>query len=186
LAISAADSQTTMRRSCRDGRSIAPFWHRTAAFLRLRCFLQIEHNVLARAMHPDDPLALERRGDDAGGRLERLFPRTDPDRFDGVSGGALIETADDGFNFGEFGTQSGYRCVVMASAVQTERNPITLAPFPPISRLLLHSSIRMLKGTHQHRRSSIFPVDSASAARPVCATLGWPDGRRNNFRWSFP
>jgi len=49
----------------------------TAAFLRLRCFLQIEHNVLARAMHPDDPLALERRGDDAGGRLERLFPRTD-------------------------------------------------------------------------------------------------------------
>ena len=75
----------------------------TAAFLRLRCFLQIEHNVLARAMHPDDPLALERRGDDAGGRLERLFPRTDPDRFDGVSGGALIETADDGFNFGEFG-----------------------------------------------------------------------------------
>jgi hypothetical protein len=36
-------------------------------------------------------------------RLQRLFSGSDPDRFDGVSGDALVETARDGFDFGEFG-----------------------------------------------------------------------------------
>ena len=70
---------------------------------RPRFSLQIEHNVLARAVHAYDPLAFERRCDDASRRLERLFPGTDPDRFDAVSGDTLVEAADDRFNFGEFG-----------------------------------------------------------------------------------
>src|SRR5580698_11262901 len=64
---------------------------------------KVEHNVLTCAMDSRDPLAFKRGSDDVGWRLERLFPGTDPDGFDGVSGNALVETLGDGFYFGEFG-----------------------------------------------------------------------------------
>jgi hypothetical protein len=66
-------------------------------------FLEIEDNVFARAVYPHDPLALKHRGNQARWRLERLLPRTDPDRLDGVPGHALVEASGNGFNFGEFG-----------------------------------------------------------------------------------
>src|ERR1700691_2154501 len=76
---------------------------RALGFVRLRCAVQIENNVLARAMHPHDSLALQRRSDECTRRFERLFFGTDPDRFDGVTGDAFIEALRDGFDFRAFG-----------------------------------------------------------------------------------
>ena len=101
-------------RSCPDGRSTArsaerrglPVWPRTARlpfFFGCDFSLQIEHNVLARTVHAHDPLAFKRRRDDASRRFKRLLSRTDPHRFDCVSGNALVEAARNGFDFGKFG-----------------------------------------------------------------------------------
>src|SRR5580658_10669332 len=76
---------------------------RTSAFFRTCRLLQIEHNVFARTMHAHDLFALERLSDHAGWRLERLFPGTDPDGFDGVTGDTLVQAAHNRFDFGEFG-----------------------------------------------------------------------------------
>jgi hypothetical protein len=60
-------------------------------------------------MHPYDPLALKRRGDDGRRRLEGLLPGTDPDRFDAVPGYARVEASRNGFDLGEFGHALGYK-----------------------------------------------------------------------------
>jgi hypothetical protein len=55
-----------------------------------RFSFQIEHDVLACAVHSYDPFAFESRSDNGGGRLEGLLPRTDPDGFDGIAGDTLV------------------------------------------------------------------------------------------------
>jgi hypothetical protein len=92
---------------CRYRRRLpCPAKRRTLARFRFRCrsiALEIEHDVLARAVHSQDLLSLERRGNYARRRFERLLSRTDPNRFDGISGDALIQAARNGFDFRKFG-----------------------------------------------------------------------------------
>src|SRR5271154_4207945 len=100
-------------------------------------------------MHPHDPLAFKRRSNNGGGRLERLLPGTDPDGFNGVAGGTLVQTAHNGFDFGEFGhavriqgRDNRGRVVMGLRAVQTGRTPTSHTRLPRISGLPLHSPIR--------------------------------------------
>ena len=64
---------------------------------------QIENNVLAGTSHAGDFSGLECGGDLIGGGFKRLRFRSQPDGLNYVAGNALVQTARDGFDFGEFG-----------------------------------------------------------------------------------
>ena len=159
-------------------------------FLGCAAFLQIEHNVLARAMHSHDPLALERRGDDAGRRLERLLP--EPIQTDSMVSPAtrrsrprtMVSTS------GSSGTLSGYKMARRRALLAFQLFAISSEPrakqrFPG---LLLHSPIRYARAyTPSSAGLPSFPVFSAAAAQASVCDPGAGFGLRprNNSKWSF-
>src|SRR5271166_2359759 len=65
--------------------------------------LEVEDDVFADPPHALDAGTLQHRRESFRRRLQRLRFLAQPDRFDNVAGNTLVETASNGFDFGEFG-----------------------------------------------------------------------------------
>ena len=63
---------------------------------------EVEDDVLAHAPYRGDAAVLERGGDFARRRFQRLALPAQPDGFDHIAGDAPCQSAGDGFYFGEF------------------------------------------------------------------------------------
>jgi len=114
-------ADSLIRRFCLSDRSTSPApppGERGRAPYTTSSRFQIEHDVLSYPPHPGNALRFQSGNNLRSRRFQRLGLRSQPDRFDGVSGYPRSQTSRDGFNFRKFGHENQSTVVGRQSSAQ--------------------------------------------------------------------